>query len=427
MSEFLAAPDFPYCKGCGHHLIARNTVRALQSLGRDPRDVILVTDIGCHGIVDRNFATHTIHGLHGRSVALGSGIAMGLPKDKQVVVFIGDGGATIGLQHLLEAARLNVDLTVVVHNNFLYGMTGGQPSGLTPCGFRTVITREGSPYPHHDLCRLAHDAGAPHARRLLGLGDFSDELQEALEVEGFALVEVLELCTSYGLKLNPELRLRELAKEVDYQPELWIGEQRPALWLEPETARPSLLSDGKISTTEVRFGSSLEDCLSLVVGGSAGEGAQRAAELFARAATASGLHVTKKGSYPVTVGVGFSTAELIISQKPILFHGISQPDAVVITSQDGLAHNRARIRAMDRGTVWLDESLEPPKTEADVRIHDFRGRAGSRNAAIYSLLTFVHETGVIPTAALLSAVQRSSIVQYVPEALLEPFKEEHDH
>jgi 2-oxoglutarate ferredoxin oxidoreductase subunit beta len=91
-------------------------------------------------------------------------------------------------------ARLNVDMAVVVHNNFVYGMTGGQPSGLTPTGYRTVITPEGHPLPKHDLCQLVHDAGAPYARRVIGRGDFSAALREALEVEGFALVEVLELC-----------------------------------------------------------------------------------------------------------------------------------------------------------------------------------------------------------------------------------------
>ncbi|MGD8968346.1 MAG: thiamine pyrophosphate-dependent enzyme, partial [Anaerolineae bacterium] len=240
MSQFVAEPDFPYCRGCGHHLIARNTVRALEALARDPLDVVLVTDIGCHGIVDRSFATHTIHGLHGRSVALGSGIAMGVPANKDIIVFLGDGGATIGLQHILEAARLNVDLTVVVHNNMLYGMTGGQPSGLTPCGFRTLITREGSPHPHHDLCQLAHEAGAPYARRVLGLGDFSDAFREAFTAEGFALVEVLELCTSYALKMNPNLHLRQLAHQAGYGPRLWLGEKRPALRLTVQETQPSL-------------------------------------------------------------------------------------------------------------------------------------------------------------------------------------------
>jgi pyruvate/2-oxoacid:ferredoxin oxidoreductase beta subunit len=422
MSEFLTTPDFPYCKGCGHHQIAWNTVRALDNVGLAPLDVVLVTDIGCHGIVDRNFATHTVHGLHGRSVALGSGIAMGTAPEKEVVVFIGDGGATIGLQHLLEAARLNVDLTVVVHNNMLYGMTGGQPSGLTPCGFRTVITREGSPYPHHDLCKLVNDAGAPYARRVLGLGDFSDDLEEAFRVDGFALVEVLELCTSHALKMNPELRLRELAEEVGYEPGVWRGEERPAFRLESRDSQPSLLGADQIDETDVEFDASLEERLSLVVGGSAGEGAQRAAELLAQAAIASGLDATKKGSYPVTVGVGFSTAEVILSRAPILYHGITEPDVVVVTSEDGLEHNRERIRAMTGGTVWLDESLAVPETGADVHVRDFRGRAGARNAAIYSLLTFVEESGVLPVEALLRTIRESSIDKYVPAELLAAFE-----
>jgi pyruvate/2-oxoacid:ferredoxin oxidoreductase beta subunit/Pyruvate/2-oxoacid:ferredoxin oxidoreductase gamma subunit len=421
MSQFVAEPDFPYCRGCGHHLIARNTVRALEALARDPLDVVLVTDIGCHGIVDRSFATHTIHGLHGRSVALGSGIAMGVPANKDIIVFLGDGGATIGLQHILEAARLNVDLTVVVHNNMLYGMTGGQPSGLTPCGFRTLITREGSPHPHHDLCQLAHEAGAPYARRVLGLGDFSDAFREALTTEGFALVEVLELCTSYALKMNPNLHLRQLAHQAGYGPRLWLGEKRPALRLTVQETQPSLLEPPEIKQVDVRFTTPFRSRMALVVSGSAGEGAQRAAELFAQAAIACGLHATKKGSYPVTVGVGFSTAEVIVSRDPIIYHGIDDPDYVVITSDDGLARSLERVQMMSRGTVWIDQSLDVPDTGAEVRVRDFRGRAGPRNAAILGLLTFAQETRVIPTEAMLAAIRESTIEEHIPDGLPRSF------
>ena len=422
MSQFLTQPDFPYCKGCGHHIVAQNTVRALEALDLEPRDVVLVTDIGCHGIVDRAFATHTVHGLHGRSVALASGMAMVLPEEKHVLVFIGDGGATIGLQHLLEAARLNVDLTVVVHNNMVYGMTGGQPSGLTPRGFGTAISKAGNPYPHHDLCQLVHEAGAPYARRLLAMGDFSTELQEAIRVEGFALIEALALCPSYALKMNPGLRLRQLAQDSGYEPALWIGAERPALRGKPGGPHPSLLSDGKVRRIEVRFRSRLNQRVALVLGGSAGEGAQRAAELLARAAIASGLNATKKGSYPVTVGVGFSTAEVIISPRPILYHGISACDAAVITSAEGLANNLERIRGMERGTVWLDESLEVPPTGAEVRGRDFRGRAGPQNAALYALLTFVEESSLIPLEAMVAVVRQSAIGKHIPEGLLEEFE-----
>ncbi|MCS7177869.1 MAG: thiamine pyrophosphate-dependent enzyme [Anaerolineae bacterium] len=426
MSRFLIKPELPYCKGCGHHLIVRNTVKALEALGASPLDVVLVTDIGCHGIVDGNFATHTVHGLHGRSVALAAGIAMGLPPEKKVIVYIGDGGATIGLQHILEAARMNVDLTVVVHNNMLYGMTGGQPSGLTPTGFRTVLTPQGYPLPHHDLPRLVLDAGAPFAARVVGLGDFSDVLRQALEVEGFALVEVLEICVSYGVKMNPDLglrpdaqtglgganpgpRLRELARETGYEPGVWTGPTRPAF----RPARRETASLLDMPPVLPKHSSPLAGRMTLILAGSAGEGVQQAAELLAQAAIAAGLYATKKSMYPVTVGVGFSTAEIVLSRSPIFYHGVSEPDVMVVTSADGLENQRKRIDQMRGGILWLDASLPVPETGAEVRITDFRGRAGARNAALYALLTILRATGVVPPEAFLEAVAESPIGRHI--------------
>ncbi len=342
-------------------------------------------------------------------------MAMALPPEKKVIVYIGDGGATIGLQHILEAARLNVDLTVVVHNNMLYGMTGGQPSGLTPEGFRTVLTPQGYPFPHHDLPRLVLDAGAPFAARVVGLGDFSDVLRQALETEGFSLVEVLEICVSYGVKMNPDLRLKELAQQAGYEPGVWKGLSRPAFRPAPrETA--SLL---EMEPVEVRYTSPLEERYALILGGSAGEGVQQAAELLARAAIAGGLYATKQGSYPVTVGVGFSTAEVVLSRTPIFYHGVTQPDGMVITSADGLANQRERIRRMTGGVLWLDASLPVPETGAEVRVRDFRERAGARNAAGFALWTFLRETNVLPAEAFAETVRRSPLGQHIPENLLE--------
>jgi pyruvate/2-oxoacid:ferredoxin oxidoreductase beta subunit len=418
MSEFVISAEFPYCKGCGHHLVARNTVRALEQTKLRPLDVILVTDIGCHGIVDRCFATHSVHGLHGRSTAIAAGIAMAVPRDKKVIVFIGDGGATIGLQHILEAARLNLPLTVVVHNNMLYGMTGGQPSGLTPCGFRTSITPQGHPFPHHDLCRLALDAGAAFTARVIGIGDFSAILHQAIECPGFSLVEVLELCTSYGVKMNPHLNLRHLADQQGYALGNWLGQERPALRLTQKEPQRSLLDEPEITP---RYSAALERQTALLLSGSAGEGVQSAAELFSLAAIASRLHVAKKGSYPVTVQVGFSSAEILISPQPILCHAFDHPDLAIIVSQDGLTHELERLRQMQVGIVWLDSSLAIPETPAEVRRLDFRQRAGARNAALYALLSVVNQTGVLPLPALIEAIQGSPLGKRIPADLLRDF------
>jgi 2-oxoglutarate ferredoxin oxidoreductase subunit beta len=173
--RFLTDGELPFCKGCGHSLVTRNCEKALAKLGYDPLDVILVTDIGCHGIIDKFFNTHTVHGLHGRAVAFAGGISMGISEPgKKIIAFIGDGGATIGMQHLIGAAHYGLNMTVVVHNNMLYGMTGGQPSEFTPCGFKTPTLPEGNQKEGYDICKLISCAGSTYTERVLGVGDYSD-------------------------------------------------------------------------------------------------------------------------------------------------------------------------------------------------------------------------------------------------------------
>lgn len=409
--RILNTDRLPFCRGCGHHLIARNTAVALEKIGVDPLDVVLVTDIGCHGIVDKCFNTHTVHGLHGRSVALGAGIAMGLSDPrKKVVVFIGDGGATLGLQHLLEAARLNVDLKVVLHNNMLYGMTGGQASGLTPPGFKTRTTPNGNTLQGYNLCELLNSAGAAYTRRIIARGDFSDELAEAFRVEGFSFVEVVEVCTSYGKRFNPGTKLDNIFTASGGETKVWRRTEKKVFSLSRKKSF-SLLDE--LPEVETRFSSPLRHKASIILGGSAGEGVQRAASLLAHAAVASGLYVTHKGSFPVTVGVGFSNAELLFSPTPIYFHGVVEPDFMVITSGEGLAYNEERIKSMSTGVILIDETLKPPETGAKVVTHNFRG-LGARNAAIYATLFFSHYTGIVPVSAVLEALRQAGLADKTP-------------
>ncbi len=413
MEPILNTPDLPYCKGCGHGLIARNTARALEKMETEPLDVIIVTDIGCHGIIDRCLNTHTVHGLHGRSVALGAGIAMGISNPhSRIIVFIGDGGSTIGLQHILEAARLNLDLTVVVHNNMLYGMTGGQTSGLTPCGFNTSTSAEGNPWNGFDICELAFASGAAFVSRITGTGDFSSGLREAIEKKGFSLVEVMEICTGYGVKLNPRKKLSEIMENAGKLPGKW------------ETAREGFNVIGGNKTTDLMAELPViaPDCeppqdkpLSLLICGSAGEGVQLAATLLAAAAVGSGYHITQKGSYPVTVGVGFSASELIISPGPIGYHGIETPGAAIVTSVEGLAYSAKRIGRMKEGMLFIDSSLEMPETGAQVFSRDFRS-IGARYACLYGIMSFASETGFVSTRSLLTAIEQGGFDKKIPVA-----------
>jgi hypothetical protein len=113
--------------------------------------------------------------------------------------------------------------------------------------------------------------------------------------------------------------------------------------------------------------------------------------------------------------VGFSTAEIVLSRHPIIYHGVHVPDEFIITSADGLKHSLGRIRKMEGGTVWLDKSLELPETKSEVRVRDFRGHAGPRGAMLYALQTFVRETGVIPADVLAEMLQRGAIDARFPK------------
>ncbi len=411
MTQILNTTTLPFCKGCGHDLIAKNMAKACDNLKMGPLDIISVTDIGCHGIIDRTLNTHNAHGLHGRSVALAAGICFGLKDEsKKVIVFIGDGGATIGLQHIMEAARLNLNMTVLVHNNFLYGMTGGQTSGLTPMGFVTTTSGEGNKFNNYDLCALAHAAGAAFVTRIVGMGDISATLEKAFTIKGFSMVEVMEICPSYGVKLNPKKKFSEIVESTGKPLGEWTNE-RPVFVAHQGRKTDNLFARlPKISQSEK---SKLESSVSIVFSGSAGEGVQLAAGLISKAAIRSQLAVTQKSSYPVTVGVGFSTAEVKISPKEIHFHGIDVPDMAVITSADGLAHSKDRIERMTGGTLFIDSSLPVPSTGANVVQYDFRS-IGSRDASLFSVFYLAAKTGVVSVDSLFETIEEEGKTGKLP-------------
>ncbi|MDX9695449.1 MAG: thiamine pyrophosphate-dependent enzyme [Bacteroidales bacterium] len=416
---FLNSSELPFCKGCGHATVAQNTEKALQKLGIDPLDVVMTTDIGCHGIIDKNLLTHTVHGLHGRSVALASGITAGInDPSKKVIVFIGDGGSTIGLQHLIGSAHNGFDLTVVIHNNMLYGMTGGQPSEFTPCGFKTTTLKEGSTKEGYDICELIAAAGASYVRRVLGIGDYSDALVEAINTKGFSLVEVMEICPSYGMKANPGMKLSKVVEDAGLPVKEYTVKDKKTFHKPVQTDTKSLISD-KLNI-EVNYEHSMKSPVRILTAGSASEGTQSAAEFLASAAMKAGLHVTKKGNYPVTVGVGFSASEVIISPKEIFYSGFSVPDVAIITSQDGLEYSLATLKKMTEGLILIDESLATPETKAKVIRVPFREKVGARNSSMFSIFWYLNHSNIFPLDALKDVFMNNKISEKVKiESLLQ--------
>ena len=120
-----------FCPGCAHDQVLHALDRALTDMGLSGEKTAIVTDIGCSGLLDTFFNTHAFHGLHGRALTYATGIKLAQPGLK-VIVTMGDGGMGIGGAHVLSTCRRNIDLTLLVLNNFNYGMTGGQCSATTP-------------------------------------------------------------------------------------------------------------------------------------------------------------------------------------------------------------------------------------------------------------------------------------------------------
>ena len=171
-----AIGPLPFCPGCGHDSLVRNLDAALVRLGADPAKTVLVTDIGCIGLTCRHFITHAFHGLHGRSITYACGLKLARP-DLNVIAIKGDGACGIGGTHLLNVARRNIGITLLVANNFNYGMAGGQHSVTTPTGGNTSDTPWGNVEAPMDLCATAAAAGAGWVYRAT---TFDDDLADVL-------------------------------------------------------------------------------------------------------------------------------------------------------------------------------------------------------------------------------------------------------
>ncbi len=393
VESILAKKDMPFCPGCGHTVVANVLARVFQELNLNPLDVIEVSDIGCCGLIDGVLRTHTVHGLHGRATALALGIRLGLDNpDKKVIVMMGDGGATIGLQHLLEAARQNVDITVILEDNMVYGMTGGQVSGLTPEPLKERKAPEEREVPPFDIVELVHVAGASYAAREIVGPKVKEKLKKALMTPGFSLVEIVEMCPSHGLK-----KIKEL-EQVAHFPA--VENEAPHL---PRRLRfedrPSLLQG--VPTYSAAEGPNIRQPYRILIAGSAGGGVQSAAQFLAQAGIAAGAFATKKGEYPITVGTGFSIAEVILSPHPIYYTGIEQPDVAIVVSVDGWEKIRGRI---SRETLLLVDSSVPIEGDWNVQRFEWQKQAGARGAALLGIATCLKQAEVLPLEVLRSVV-----------------------
>lgn len=197
---------FPHvwCPGCGNGILLGSLIRSVHKAGYAKDDIVLVSGIGCAGRMSVYVDFNTVHTTHGRALTFATGIKLARPR-LQVIVVMGDGDATaIGGNHLIHAARRNVDLTAIIVNNRIYGMTGGQSSPATPPGLRASTAPFGHVEPAFRIAELAEAAGAALVARgtIYHVHQLDRLLERCLAKRGFSLLEVISHCPTHFGKLN---------------------------------------------------------------------------------------------------------------------------------------------------------------------------------------------------------------------------------
>lgn len=225
-----------WCPGCGHGILMHSIARSIEELKLDKDNVCVVSGIGCSSRASGYFNYNTIHTTHGRALTFATGVKLANPN-LHVIVITGDGDATaIGGNHLIHSCRRNIDITTIVFNNNIYGMTGGQYSPTTPTDDKATTAPYGNIDRPFDICELSSAAGATFVARASAyhVNQMLSYTKKAIMHNGFSVVEAVSSCPTYYGRKNKKgsavdlIRLikensivtndADKAKEVDKMP-----------------------------------------------------------------------------------------------------------------------------------------------------------------------------------------------------------------
>ena len=372
----LLNPDRPpfFCPGCSHERVVNALDKSFQKLGLDGNQIAIVTDIGCSGLFDTFFNTHALHGLHGRALTYATGLKLASPE-LTVIVIMGDGGLGIGGAHVLSSCRRNLDINLLVLNNFNYGMTGGQCSATTPAEASTSSGFLGQLEEPLDICAVAAAAGAGWIDRI-GATDsgLPERICQAINTDGFALMDITGICPGRLSRRNRKLKkiLDSAAITFDkgYNPRpdssrIEYGTGYRSRCAEAEKAKP-------LTPISPITSSALPKPMTILFLGAAGQRVNTAAEVLCLSGLHGGLHATQKNDYPITVLRGYSISEVIISPQTIGFTGIQTPDIIIALAAEGIERKKTIFAQLPSSCLILANAvLEIPATKAQTVKIDF--------------------------------------------------------
>ncbi|CAH2213727.1 2-oxoacid:ferredoxin oxidoreductase subunit beta [Tepidibacter aestuarii] len=203
-----------WCPGCGHGILMRSIAVAIEELNLDKDKVCIVSGIGCSSRAAGYMDFNTLHTTHGRAIAFATGLKVSNP-DLKVIVISGDGDASaIGGNHLIHACRRNIDITTIIFNNNIYGMTGGQYSPTTPNKEKGTTAPYGNIDKAFDICELASGAGATYVARstVYHVKKMIEYVKKGIDHKGFSLVEGVSVCPTYYGRKNKKGSAVDLIK-----------------------------------------------------------------------------------------------------------------------------------------------------------------------------------------------------------------------
>jgi len=364
-----------YCPGCTHDKITRGLDQSMAKMNLAADRTVIVTDIGCSGLFDTFFNVHALHGVHGRALTYASGLKLADPK-LNVIVTMGDGGLGIGGAHVLAACRRNLDITLIILNNFNFGMTGGQYSSTTPDDAMVGSDFLNQAEIPIDICAIAQSAGASYVDRCSGHDEnLADKISEAVRHQGFSIIETLGMCTGRYTKKNKltpkalDQMIMDLPSpkgliEKNQRPE--YGERYRALAKERTNFPSAVTMEKKISLENYQR-------QEVVILGSAGMRIVTAGDIVCYAGICAGMNVSMKNDYNITVLRGQSVSEILISPEKIGYTGIKSPSIVLALSDEGVLRKKSIFAELESSTFVLKEkSVTIPETKADVLEIDFR-------------------------------------------------------
>ncbi len=228
ITQYFRKEMFPHiwCPGCGIGIILGAILRAIHSLGWEKDDIVMVSGIGCSSRITGYVDFNTMNTTHGRALPFATGIKMANPNLK-VIAVMGDGDcAAIGGNHFIHSARRNIDITAIIINNMIYGMTGGQYSPLTPTGKFGTTAPHGNIDQSFDLTALAASAGASYVSRstVFDVNQTTRFIKTALLKKGFSVVEIISDCPiSFGRinQLRTPVQMFEWIKSITVSKRVW--------------------------------------------------------------------------------------------------------------------------------------------------------------------------------------------------------------